>query len=661
FELHGLIPETDYSLEVLAGTGSDGIFGEPLGDTVQARAGEAGVVLRLRASRGLSFRVIHQGTGAPIERFTAKAGGWWTEPLQDAEGTILTQHAGGRAVFQELSNLGQEDARLQIFSDGFEPYEQSGIQLPVEGLLDLGDVALKPAPMLQVKVLADASSLPVEGARVTLSVPSEGDPFAREFSRNVELHENPRDARMENRSKRTDAEGVVSLTAIPGQRTVLTVSHRKFAELELPARTYGAEEVVVRLLVGGEVRVTLLDAEGAPVARGVSVDHRYARGHEEGSLGYSSKQTNAKGIATFKNLSAGTHEFRVGRDLGMGRGLMMFEGLGSGGEGDSEPWVSVDVSEGSEDELVLRRAARGTLFGRVTEGGRPLPRAALRLVPWRGDSRGDARNSGARMVFFEGGGGGIESGSDGSYRMEERQVGEYELIISHPRRAMEDTIRVSITSGEVELDVDLPATAIEGVAVDQDGEPVPGLEVAVHRVEDPSAGGVGMGMIVGMGGLHVGFGGAGGPAKTDAAGRFEVRGLATGCELVLKLSGGKYQTELVEIDPLRPGDVRSDMRVVVTEGGDIDLQVLMADGREPEFASLMLRKLIDGEPEGELRHDGFEGGRTLIEGLSEGEWWVKTTVFDLSGVQGGEDPAQEEREQVVSVRSGEVTEVLIQY
>ena len=268
------------------------------------------------------------------------------------------------------------------------------------------------------------------------------------------------------------------------------------------------------------------------------------------------------------------------------------------------------------------------------------------------------------MVFYGGGGGGggVRTKGDGSYRMNESEVGEYELVVSHASRVMDEYVRVTLTPGEVELHVDLPSTIVEGVVVDQDGEPVEGVLVSIQQ---PGASMLtGMAMIMGSTGgtqFHVGEGRDDGRIKTDGAGRFRLRGVASGCELELKVRGGNYQTETIEISPLRPDEVRDGVRVALTEGGGVEATLILVDGRSPGFAAIKLTQLVDGEPRGETRHENAEGGTVRIEGLAPGEWRVRTTVFDLGNIAQSGEPDTLEQEQVVKVKTGEVTEVLFQY
>ena len=50
----------------------------------------------------------------------------------------------------------------------------------------------------------------------------------------------------------------------------------------------------------------------------------------------------------------------------------------------------------------------------------------------------------------------------------------------------------------------------------------------------------------------------------------------------------------------------------------------------------------------------------LFRSIAEGDWEAKLTVFEMTG-EGSVEPTREERKQVVSVRKGEIAEVLVQY
>ena len=162
------------------------------------------------------------------------------------------------------------------------------------------------------------------------------------------------------------------------------------------------------------------------------------------------------------------------------------------------------------------------------------------------------------------------------------------------------------------------------------------------------------------GGAHIsiGSGGGAGDSTTNAEGSFRLKGITSDCELELEGSAGSYQLETVEIDPLRPDEVKSGLRVVLTEGGSVEVVILMPDGRPAQFGTLILTLIVDGEAEGEPRRAGAHEGAATVEGLTPGEWKATASVYDLSNT-GALEP--EQREQVIEVKPGEVTEVLFQF
>jgi hypothetical protein len=101
--------------------------------------------------------------------------------------------------------------------------------------------------------------------------------------------------------------------------------------------------------------------------------------------------------------------------------------------------------------------------------------------------------------------------------------------------------------------------------------------------------------------------------------------------------------------------------VVLNQGGGVEAMMLMADGRPAEFGTLVLKKIVEGEGEGETRHAGAHQGSAKLEGLAPGEWRASATVFDLSNLGGGASNDTNEMEQIIEVVAGEVTEVLFQF
>lgn len=671
FEIHGLDVDADYQFVVQEEAGHLG-FGQDLSEGVAGRAGQMGLIIEVRGSRGLEFRVVSAATGAPVEAFQAKAGGWWMKELRDPDGKVVTNHPDGRAQFLDVENqLGSDSGvNLLIVADGYEDHTREGLRLRDGEVLDLGEIALLAAPVLRVRVLEDADGEPVKGARVTLKRTArnglgKGFSIGGDFEMASVARAFDVTGGNANRSARTDAGGWVSLTTIPGVECSLSVKHGKFADLKRAPQVYGGGELEVRLLSGGTVRVIVLAADGTQAGK-TQVTHRALRdGMSERRGGVMTKSTGSKGRVAFQHLAAGTHGFRLADQGASGAMMTIVIGLEEAGPRPGEAWELVEVEEGSEHEVVLHAPQEGVLLGRVTEGGSPLVGATLRLEAWSGDGK-DAEEARARSRSFGMfvGTAGVRTKGDGSFRMEAKTVGEYELIITHHSREMDDYVRVSVRAGETEVSVDLPATAIEGVVVDDGGRPVAGASVVVRRPGEKSFGG-GVAMVFQSSGseqVSFGPGVAGGKGKTDAEGRFRLKGLAAECALELYVSKGSSQPRTLEIEPLRPDEVRTGLRVVLEEGGSVEAMMLMADGKDAEFGSLVLTKIVDGDVEGEVRHAGAHQGAAKLDGLAPGKWRAVATVFDLSNLGGGGgDPQNSEQVQTVEVVLGEVTQLLFQF
>ena len=388
FEFVGVVKGYEHDLHVQRSATEGGFWGEPLSESVTAQAGDAGVVLELKGPAGLRFRVVSAETGAPIEDFKAKAGSWWMKELEDADGKVITHHPGGRAHFVKIDEPEESGGvSLHIAAAGFSDYDREGIQVVKGEVLDLGDIALEPAPLLRVRVVADATSEPVKGAKVKLSGPTPQTSLGSAIGFSGDLEEGPvfeALGQQESRRGRTDAEGWVSLTTIPGVACTLKAEHGKYADLTLPMTEYQGGEVEMRMFAGGAVRVLVLSSDGAPVSD-AKVSHKL-RGTSRTESTYDSKETSTKGEVVFRHLEAGTHSFRLREERGPGA-FVEFEDmniLGMEGPPD-DPWEEVEVVEGADLELVFHQAARAVLFGRVTEGGRALPGASLKLEPYSGE------------------------------------------------------------------------------------------------------------------------------------------------------------------------------------------------------------------------------------------------------------------------------------
>jgi protocatechuate 3,4-dioxygenase beta subunit len=655
FELAGLLSEESYELFVTSEEGPMG-FGDPLSPRVKARTGDSGVVLNMTGATGFQFRVVDASTGEPIENFRAEAGSWGMETLRGPKGRVLLHHPDGQARFENLRQLMPGvDARLKVLAEGFEAHSVILAELVRGEMFDLGEIRLKPVPYLRLTVLSEADGAPVHNARVTLSsATSRATSFGGfdDFDGAMEISSFGGEEEEVERRGRTDEDGRLSLTTIPGARCVLRVSHPQFAELSLAPAVYEGGERELRLISGGTVRV-FVQQEGGGVGVGVEVSR------SEGSGGYTTVVTNQNGMALFDHLAPSTHSFRIEEEESDGFPFPVEYIDGGDPHAEAAGWVSVEVSEGGEHELTLVQAARGVLYGRITEAGRALAGATLRLSSWSPDVDVSGAGMGEMMFFGSFGGGGLEKRSkgDGSYRMKEKAAGEYELLVSHSTRAMQERFRVTLTPGEVKFDVDLSLTGLAGIVLDEFGQPVPGAKVSVSK---PGALDMSNDVVIlggtGGGGSFSSEGGLGG-SSTNLDGSFQLKGLIAGEELELSVKKNPYQPVKQSISPLSSGELRSGLRVALERGGGVKVQMLSSDGSPVEFGSLVLTKVeVTSVPI--VREGGVHNGAASFEGLAPGEWTAEATVY---GFPGNGVPDTTSQEKLIVVKTGEVSEAVFQF
>ena len=658
FMLQGLLLDEDYDL--FATKAADKLpfgFNEPVSDRVKARTGQAGVVLKMLAPAGIQFRVVSAETGEPVENFRAEAGSWDLETLRDERGKVLMEHPDGRA-HMDLSWQYTEGggAKLVVVAQGFETFTLDGIELIQGQVLELGELRLKPASVLRVHITSGESGAPVSNARVSLSRVASRQAFPSgamgvEFG-STGVSVNGADEVLRgfdlDRSERTDAEGWAELTVEPGLRCSLAVASHGFADLLLAPAIYQSGELELRLMKGGRVRVVVELADGEP-AQGATVSLR----GDDTPWGDSSQETGSLGVAVFDHLSSGTHAFRLLEPDSSPLGVVVMSPDST--FVSDEDWTFVEVAEGGEQELVLRQAARGVLFGRVTEGGKALPGATLNLRSWSENSQESPFFN--QMAIFGGGGGEERTKGDGSYRMNEKPVGEYELLVNHAGRAMQEAFRVTLAPGESEFNVDLSMTGIEGYVFDDEGRPVEGAKVVAIK---QSSVGNEMSASFALGSEDMVFELAGGSpgSKTDSEGKFQLKGVVEGEKLQLKVNKEPFQPFTQELRALGIGEVLDGLRVVLQRGGSLRIELVDSSGAPVEFASVMLTRLIEGEPLGVVRHGVSQEGLATFEGLAAGEWEVEVSAFSLMSNEGPDVESQQRR---VVIKVGESVNALFQF
>lgn len=631
-----------------------------LSAAVEAEAGESGVVLALSPAAALSFQVVDASSGAALEDFTVEAGVEWPRPLTDERGQPLRHHPDGRVRVGDLRPRSSgERARLRIEALGYLPYSADGLKLAPGLDTELGTIALEPAPLLTVRVVDDETGAPIEGAEVLLSRVGAPEPGPAGMTRTIRASASFGGGGgvvgdlvdRETRRAETDADGFARVTAFEDCDVRLRVRGERHAPWAsaIERAPGGAQQRDVRLTRGGTVVVHLFDASGEPQA-GVRVEHRAGADDGVPPEFRAPSLSDDQGQTTFEHLAPGTHRFRrAGNDTGgvFSSGGNTFAVMVAGDEGGGDDWVEVEVAEGGVHDVEIHLPLSLALHGRVSEGGRPLADARLALEE---KSEGPA---GMPALPMFGGGREVSADADGVWRFDGVEPGEYTLRVTHAERAMPAEVDVRLVDLDVQRDIDLDVTVLEGRAVDEAGEPLPGVEVWAERARTPGAPRAMRVMAFAGGGgssvMTLGEGGGGTRARTDSEGRYELRGVQAGVDLVVRGRGegmqpGSSETVRVEVDEHRRG-----VDLALAVAGWIEVEGVFADG------SPAVNLLVSARYEGERRDvdpqtillDGSGKGR--IEGLAPGSW--RLTARQIGPNSSEAPPA----ETVVDVLPGKAT------
>lgn len=657
FEFRGLEPGKTYRVwAVQQGRGFVG--GGQCTARVEVAAGTDNVELRYEA--GVTVTMTVRGADdQPVEQLSVR------ERLRGGEGGMMdfamelgggggrarpAKYPEGKVTIANLRPKKGQKLTVEVASLGFADWQREGIELPATGSVDLGVVTLQPVPTVSVLVTAADGGAPIAGARVRLT--PERNRETRDPQAVMEQFVGGRG----NRTATTDAQGRVAMNAlgdVAGSLRV-TASGRAPVRVELPPGAKGEQRVA--MVVGGTVAVAVVDGDGKPVA-GVEVE---LRGGEGGAGGTTDKTTDADGRVRFENLAIASYRVRIAPQGPRLPAQFRVEGmpqlpLGGGDAG----WTDVVVAADRETvEVTLTKAATATLTGIVRENGLPLADARVAFVA--GPARGDAAEAGAEgaameMVegvfeqFAPGGGGGRSARTDqgGAFTLKELPEGTHRLRVTHRGRAMPFEVPIVLRLGEQDTVVELDMTAIRGVVLDAQGQPVAGARVSVRQARGdgmPDVGAAVEGMMPGMN-----FGGsASQQARSDDSGQYELRGVAPGVPLQVRATARGHAPAATEVT-VQQGEVRNGVEVRLLAGGKIAVTV---EGQAQPFAMVMAMRVVDGKPTGTPAMQMLRRGKATLADLEPGTYEVR-----FQGMQDPRNGGGDEKKQQVEVVAGETVTV----
>lgn len=665
FTLRGLKKDQTYRLQ--AREGERDYFGRVRTAGVMAKAGERGVKLEFKPETAIVCQVLDAISGAPIERLMVQAGYRWPTPLMNDDGKPVKQFPEGRVRFANFPGKGDgETAQVHIEAVGYRPFEKKNLALLDGQDLDLGVVRLERAPVVKVLVLDDASGAPVEGARVNLrEVAAQRGDGRMSMSFEMDDVDGVGDLMAAHGAQRasTGADGRAQLTSLAGKRATLSVKASQHAAFTSPPILLPVNddlEQTVRLGVGGTVIVEVVDGQGAPVP-GVAIDHdEGGEGPGFPSLrGDDDTTTDAQGHVSFEHLAAGLHRFKTrdegGGNVSFGNGaIVRTKRVVDGREQRGEGWSEVTVEERAVATLRLVAPGRSSLSGRVTESGKPLASAQVRLV-----DPDDPDANGPMLPFF-GEGSSARTNGKGEYRLDKVKVGQYRALVTHSARAMPHEVLCEIREGENQLDVDLPIAVIEGRITGPDKKPLAGIRVRAERATAEGEHEHSVHQTIAVFATDVGddqeisFSASDGGAPavyTGSDGRYTLRGVLTDIDLVVKASGKDAQPGQSEKLRVAPDQTKSHVDLELATGGAIEVTIVRADGSPGKSCVVRAHmETASGDaPDPKTEFTGG-GGTARLGGLKPGKWKVNVDPIGAPGARGepGSIP-----EQVIEVKAGE--------
>ncbi len=568
FQLAGLRSGEKYRLTLAQKRGETW---RPLGSApaVESRAPAGGLEIVYKPDAALVLRVVDDATGAPIESLVAWAGLGRFRALYDDKNEVQRAFPGGLVRYAELRvpATNAKPTWLKVAAEGYQDYERKDLRLAAGQELDVGEVRLKAERKLVVSVVDDVGQ-PVAGARVVL-----GDKLEQLENWTSTPPEFDLWGEINARYARTGSDGRCTLSSWPGKSVWAQASARGFvSSLPQPLTAPKDLDHILQLqLRRGAIVVVRVGDGGGRAVPGVPVGHRYPRRatDEDEERREEPRSTDAKGEVRYEACEPGVHAFRVEQEDGESAWWQDDEGA----EARENPWLEATLAVAGEMTIDLVAPQRGTLSGVVREGGRPLEGAVVKLVPYvEGRDAGWTWSGNGQDPFS------CPTDHQGAYRIENRRVGEYVVLVHHTERRMASEYRHVLGVGDQTLDFSLDSNGIEGRVVDPEGMPLVGVAIGISRaqagieMEPPH-------QVVltedDRGNPNLQWRQRGNQqAKTDSSGLYVLRGLVENTGLVVSCQGDEVENKSTDPITLAPGEMRRGVDFVLRRAGRIQVELV---------------------------------------------------------------------------------------
>lgn len=404
--------------------------------------------------------------------------------------------------------------KVVVQAPGFVPKEQTLMPLLEE--TELPAVKLDRGAKLEVRVTGP-DGRPMAGARVRAGALDRGFSFGKN------------EWQVPARTGLTDAQGKIVLPRAASESLLVQAGAEELPFVE--KKDVRTSSVTLALTTGSARDVRVLDAAGKPVAGAVVRlgDNRWAAG-----------RTSANGL--FAVPLPGRQKLRTLVTAEDGRSATVY----------LEPRKPEETGPRE-----LRLPAVETLAGRVVAAadGRPVAGA---------------------LVWADDPGGFKKTAADGGYKLSAAVGRELALAAAAPGFFQEFDRRM-VQAGErrgptLALE---PALTAVGIVVDEQGKPVPGVEIKAEVSAGPMR--------------SAAMFNSGGTARTLATGRFRLTPLMPGVGHKLKLARRGYAPLTAELPPLEPGRAPAEQRFVLRRGRVAFGRVVSQDEQPVAGAQVVLR------------------------------------------------------------------------